>query len=127
MHTDRRQSGRCDSGTSLRALRSLFPLTTLLSEEAPGAQRSHCITMTLPYRDINIQAASDSYIFSSPSSPNASTLSIDRPTGDIRLSDASLLAGKRVSRVSSIAGILGMIRLRLGTPPTSPSLGHDHG
>ncbi|KAK3335301.1 SacI homology domain-containing protein [Cercophora scortea] len=69
--------------------------------------------MTLPFRDINVQAASDSYIFTSPSSPNAAALTIDRPTGDIRLSDASLLAGKRVSRVSSIAGILGMIRLRL--------------
>ena len=69
--------------------------------------------MALPFRDINVQTASDSYIFSSPSSPNAPALSIDRPTGDIRLSDASLLAGKRVSRVTSIAGILGMIRLRL--------------
>lgn len=69
--------------------------------------------MTLPYRDINVQAASDSYIFSSPSSPNAPALSVDRPTGDIRLSDGSSLAGKRVSRISSIAGILGIIRLRL--------------
>lgn len=69
--------------------------------------------MTLPYRDINVQAAPDSYIFSSPSSPNAPALSVDRPTGDIRLGDASLLSGKRVSRVTSIAGILGMIRLRL--------------
>lgn len=70
--------------------------------------------MTLPFRDINVQAASDSYIFTSPSSPNAPALTIDRPTGDIRLSDASLLAGKRVARVSSIAGILGVVRLRLG-------------
>ncbi|KAK3938904.1 SacI homology domain-containing protein [Diplogelasinospora grovesii] len=69
--------------------------------------------MTLPFRDINVQAASDSYIFTSPSSPNAPALTIDRPTGDIRLSDASLRSGKRVSRVSSIAGILGTIRLRL--------------
>ncbi|KAL2131891.1 hypothetical protein VTI74DRAFT_4476 [Chaetomium olivicolor] len=69
--------------------------------------------MTLPFRDVNVQTASDSYIFSSPSSPNAPALCIDRPTGDIRLSDASLLSGKRVSRVTSIAGILGMIRLRL--------------
>lgn len=71
--------------------------------------------MALPFRDINVQTASDSYIFSSPSSPNAPALTIDRPTGDIRLSDASLLTGKRVSRVTSISGILGMIRLRLGT------------
>ncbi|KAJ4392518.1 Phosphoinositide phosphatase sac1 [Neurospora sp. IMI 360204] len=69
--------------------------------------------MTLPFRDINVQAASDSYIFTSPSSPNAPALTIDRPTGDIRLSDASLLAAKRVARVSSIAGILGVVRLRL--------------
>ncbi|KAJ4290779.1 Phosphoinositide phosphatase sac1 [Collariella sp. IMI 366227] len=69
--------------------------------------------MTLPFRDINVQTASDSYIFSSPSSPNAPALCVDRPTGDIRLSDASLLSNKRVSRVMSIAGILGMIRLRL--------------
>lgn len=36
---------------------------------------------------------------------------IDRPTGDISLSDGKMLGGKRVS---SIAGILGMIKLRLG-------------
>lgn len=71
--------------------------------------------MALPFRDINVQTATDSYIFSSPSSPNAPALSIDRPTGDIRLNDAALLAGKRVTRVTSIAGILGMIQLRLGT------------
>ncbi|KAK4184477.1 phosphoinositide phosphatase SAC1 [Podospora australis] len=69
--------------------------------------------MTLPFRDINVQTASDSYIFSSPSSPNAPALTIDRPTGDIRLTDASLLSQKRVSRVTSISGILGMIQLRL--------------
>lgn len=70
--------------------------------------------MALPFRDLNVQTASDSYIFSSPSSPNAAALTIDRPTGDVRLVDASLLSGKRVSRVTSVAGILGMIRLRLG-------------
>ncbi|KAK0735067.1 SacI homology domain-containing protein [Lasiosphaeria miniovina] len=69
--------------------------------------------MTLPFRDINVQAASDAYIFASPSSPNAPALTVDRPTGDVRLSDASLLANKRVSRVSSIAGILGIVKLRL--------------
>jgi hypothetical protein len=36
---------------------------------------------------------------------------VDRPTGDLRLNDGALLGGKRVS---SIAGILGMIKLRLG-------------
>ncbi|KAK4658407.1 Phosphoinositide phosphatase sac1 [Podospora pseudocomata] len=69
--------------------------------------------MTLPFRDINVQTASDAYIFTSPSSPNAPALAIDRPTGDIRLLDASLLSGKRVSRITSIAGILGVIQLRL--------------
>ncbi|EON96024.1 putative phosphoinositide phosphatase protein [Phaeoacremonium minimum UCRPA7] len=69
--------------------------------------------MALPYRDINVQVSSDSYIFTSPSSPNAPALTIDRPTGDIRLTDGSSLAGKRVSRVTSIAGILGIIQLRL--------------
>ncbi|KAK2074057.1 hypothetical protein P8C59_008294 [Phyllachora maydis] len=75
--------------------------------------------MTLPFRDINVQVASDQYIFSSPSSPNAPALSIDRPTGDIRLlanaatAAAALGGGKRVSRVSGVAGILGLISLRL--------------
>ncbi|POS78785.1 dot [Diaporthe helianthi] len=69
--------------------------------------------MALPFRDINVQVASDSYIFTSPSSPNAQALTIDRPSGDIRLSDGALVAGKRVSRVTSIAGILGIIQLRL--------------
>ncbi|KAL2270806.1 hypothetical protein VTJ83DRAFT_177 [Remersonia thermophila] len=69
--------------------------------------------MALPFRDINVQAASDAYIFSSPSTPDAPALVVERPTGDIRLTDASLLAGKRFSRVSSIAGILGILRLRL--------------
>jgi phosphatidylinositol 4-phosphatase len=67
------------------------------------------------YRDINVSAASDCYIFSSPSSPNAPSLTIERPTGELRLSEPSLLSNKRVSRVSSIAGILGVIQLRLGT------------
>ncbi|KAH0429620.1 hypothetical protein CcaCcLH18_08320 [Colletotrichum camelliae] len=66
---------------------------------------------TLPYRDINVKVAPDSYIFTSPSSPDAPALVIDRPTGDLRLGDAG--SGKRVSRVSSIAGILGIIQLRL--------------
>ncbi|KAH6685424.1 SacI homology domain-containing protein [Plectosphaerella plurivora] len=66
---------------------------------------------TLPYRDINVKFATDSYIFTSPSSPDAPALVIDRPTGDLRLGDAG--TGKRASRVSSIAGILGIIQLRL--------------
>ncbi|ELQ39866.1 recessive suppressor of secretory defect [Pyricularia oryzae] len=69
--------------------------------------------MSLPYRDINVHAAPDSYTFTSPSSPNAPALTIDRPTGDIRLTEGNALSGKRVQRVSSIAGILGIISLRL--------------
>lgn len=81
--------------------------------------------MTLPFRDINVHVAADSYTFTSPSSPNAPTLIIDRPTGDVRLSEAAPFP-KRVSRVSSISGILGFIRLRLGNSypylPSSPFL-----
>jgi len=51
------------------------------------------------------------YAFSSPSSPSSPTLVVDRPSGDLRLHDGKLLGSKRVS---SIAGILGMIKLRLG-------------
>jgi phosphatidylinositol 4-phosphatase len=72
--------------------------------------------MAFPFRDINVQTASDAYTFTSPSSPNTPALSIDRPTGDVRLVDGSLVAGKRASRITSVAGILGMIRLRLGMP-----------
>lgn len=67
-----------------------------------------------PYRDINIKVTNDSYTFTSPSSPDAPALIIDRPTGDVRLSEGSLQNAKRASRVSSIAGILGIIQLRLG-------------
>jgi len=65
----------------------------------------------LPFRDINVYASSTYYAFSSPSSPNAPTLVIDRPTGDLRLNDGKLTGGHRVS---SISGILGIIKLRLG-------------
>lgn len=69
--------------------------------------------MALPFRDINVQVSPDCYIFKSPSTPDAPALTIDRPTGEVRLSDAALLSGKRVTRVFSIKGILGMIQLRL--------------
>ncbi|PSS15310.1 hypothetical protein M430DRAFT_20606 [Amorphotheca resinae ATCC 22711] len=65
---------------------------------------------SLPFRDINVHASASHYAFTSPSTPSAPTLVVDRPTGDLRLNDGALLGGKRVS---SIAGILGMIRLRL--------------
>ncbi|KAI9762822.1 MAG: hypothetical protein M4579_000175 [Chaenotheca gracillima] len=64
----------------------------------------------LPFRDINVHASASQYSFTSPSTPSAPTLVIDRPSGDIRLNDGSLLGAKRVS---SIAGILGIIKLGL--------------
>ncbi|KAF2020364.1 phosphoinositide phosphatase-like protein [Aaosphaeria arxii CBS 175.79] len=64
----------------------------------------------LPYRDINVHSSPSHYAFSSPSSPSAPTLVVDRPSGDIRLHDGKLLGSKRVS---SVAGILGIIKLRL--------------
>ncbi|KAI9831105.1 MAG: hypothetical protein M1819_005193 [Sarea resinae] len=63
-----------------------------------------------PFRDINVHASTSHYAFTSPSSPTAPTLVVDRPSGDLRLNDGALLGAKRVS---SIAGILGIIRLRL--------------
>ncbi|PYH36371.1 putative phosphoinositide phosphatase (Sac1) [Aspergillus neoniger CBS 115656] len=64
----------------------------------------------LPFRDINLHAASSHYAFTSPSSPNAPTLVVERPTGDLRLSNGTLSGAKRIS---SIAGILGIIKLKL--------------
>ncbi len=64
-----------------------------------------------PFRDVNVHASTSHYAFTSPSTPNAPTLVIDRPSGEIRLNDGSLLGAKRVS---SIAGILGIIKLKLG-------------
>ncbi|KAJ9656449.1 Phosphoinositide phosphatase sac1 [Coniosporium apollinis] len=65
---------------------------------------------TLPFRDINVHASPSHYAFSSPSSPSSPTLVVDRPSGDLRLHDGKLLG---TQRVSSIAGILGIIKLRL--------------
>ncbi|TWU75256.1 hypothetical protein ED733_005972 [Metarhizium rileyi] len=70
-------------------------------------------TPKFPFRDINLRVTNDAYVFTSPSSPDASALVIDRPTGDIRLSGANLQSAQRATRVSSIAGILGIIQLRL--------------
>ncbi|KAL8717561.1 MAG: hypothetical protein Q9225_005210 [Loekoesia sp. 1 TL-2023] len=64
----------------------------------------------VPFRDINVHASTSHYAFTSPSSPSAQTLVIERPSGDLRLNDGALLGAKRVS---SIAGILGIIKLRL--------------
>ncbi|KAG9247543.1 SacI homology domain-containing protein [Calycina marina] len=63
-----------------------------------------------PFRDINVHASANHYAFTSPSSPTAPTLVVDRPSGDLSLNVGALLGGKRVS---SIAGILGMVKLRL--------------
>lgn len=64
----------------------------------------------LPFRDINLHASPDQYAFTSPSNSSAPTLVIERPSGDIRLNSGQLLGTKRVS---SIAGILGVIKLKL--------------
>jgi hypothetical protein len=63
-------------------------------------------------RDMNVRVTPDSYIFASPSSPDAPALVVDRPTGDLRLESSP--KPRRISRVSSIAGILGIVHLRLG-------------
>ena len=66
----------------------------------------------VPFRDINVHASANHYAFTSPSSRSAQTLVVERPSGDLRLNDGTLPGAKRVS---SIAGILGMIKLRLGS------------
>lgn len=71
----------------------------------------------LPFRDINVHASASHYAFTSPSTPSSPTLVVDRPSGDLRLSDGPLLGTKRVS---SIAGILGIIKLKLGTKAYLP-------
>ena len=65
----------------------------------------------LPFRDINLLVSPSQYTFRSASSSSAPTLVIERPAGDIRLDNASAHGAKRVS---SIAGILGIIKLKLG-------------
>ncbi|KAI9930967.1 hypothetical protein ASPWEDRAFT_124494 [Aspergillus wentii DTO 134E9] len=64
----------------------------------------------LPFRDINLHASPSHYAFTSPSSPNSPSLVVERPTGDLRLNDGTLSGAKRIS---SIAGILGIIKLKL--------------
>lgn len=65
----------------------------------------------LPFRDINLHASSSHYAFTSPSSPDSPSLVVERPTGDLRLNDGGISGAKRIS---SIAGILGIIKLKLG-------------
>ncbi|KAL4869421.1 hypothetical protein BDV12DRAFT_81658 [Aspergillus spectabilis] len=64
----------------------------------------------LPFRDVNLHASPAHYAFTSPSSPDAPTLVVERPTGDLRLTTGTLSGAKRIS---SIAGILGIIKLKL--------------
>ena len=63
-----------------------------------------------PFRDINVHASPSHYAFASPSTPSHPTLVVERPSGDLRLHDGQLLG---THRVSSIAGILGIIQLKL--------------
>lgn len=67
--------------------------------------------VSFPFRDINVHASTSHYAFSSPSSPSAPTLVVERPTGDLRLTNEKILGSRRVS---AVAGILGIISLRLG-------------
>ena len=71
----------------------------------------HTMSASLPFRDINVHASHSYYAFSSPSSPESPTLVVDRPSGDLRLHDGKLTGGHRVS---SISGILGVIKLKFG-------------
>jgi hypothetical protein len=87
-----------------------------------SSRRTGAMAAVLPYRDINVHSSPSHYAFSSPSSPAAPTLVVDRPSGDLRLHDGKLLGSKRVS---SIAGILGIIKLRLGTLSLHPRTGRD--
>ena len=73
-----------------------------------------------PYRDINVQIAEGAYTFTSPSSPDAPALVIDRPTGDIHLDHGASNKGARPYQVMSINGILGIIQLRLGAYRPAP-------
>ncbi|CAZ80621.1 unnamed protein product [Tuber melanosporum] len=63
-----------------------------------------------PFCDINITTSPSRYAFGSPSSPNAPALVVDRPSGDMRLVESPISRGKRIGNV---AGVLGVIRLRL--------------
>lgn len=69
------------------------------------------VSSILPFRDINLHASPAHYAFTSPSSPDAQTLVVERPTGDLRLNSGTLSGAKRIS---SIAGILGILKLKLG-------------
>lgn len=73
---------------------------------------SNMAPQILPFRDVNLHASPSHYAFTSPSSPQAPALVVDRPTGDLRLSEGLSVSGTK--RISSIAGILGIVKLKLG-------------
>lgn len=90
---------------------TVIALVTSLSERALDMRT------LVPFRDINVHASATQYAFTSPSTPSAQVLVVERPSGDLRLSDVNITGAKRIS---SIAGILGMINLRLGRAPRRP-------
>lgn len=69
----------------------------------------------LPYRGLSVHKSPTTYIFRCPSFPDAPSLVIDRPSGNTRMVEHAVLQTKSAM---SIAGILGVIRLRLGTDST---------
>ena len=80
----------------------------------PAVAHEHHLAFALykmaMFRDVNLHASGAHYAFTSPSNPSAPTLVVERPSGDLRLNAGPLLGTKRVS---SIAGILGIIKLKL--------------
>ncbi|KOS19072.1 Phosphoinositide phosphatase SAC1 [Escovopsis weberi] len=74
---------------------------------------AHLVAARQLFRDISLKVTSDAYTFTSPSSPEAPFLVLERPTGDIRLVQGTANSTRRATRVSSIVGILGVIQLRL--------------
>ena len=63
------------------------------------------------FRGLSAHASPTNYTFRCPSFPDAASLVIDRPSGNMRMVDHPVLQSKSSM---SIAGILGVIRLRLG-------------
>ncbi|RPB23973.1 hypothetical protein L211DRAFT_857336 [Terfezia boudieri ATCC MYA-4762] len=62
------------------------------------------------FRGLSVHASPTNYIFRCPSFPDAPSLVVDRPSGNIKMVEHPVLQSKSSM---SIAGILGMIRLRL--------------
>ncbi|KAI5808565.1 SacI homology domain-containing protein [Peziza echinospora] len=66
--------------------------------------------LTLPFRGLSVHASATNYTFRCPSFPDAASLVIDRPNGNMRMVENAVLQTKSAM---SIVGILGVIRLRL--------------